>query len=99
MKLLLQPPKFDSPSFEIDHQIQIAVAALQGYLIRIRGAGRFADGAAAILLARDSDADIAVAALRHVGICATASEVKQRERPVEHSSAHAYAHTNTISAK
>ena len=73
MKILLDPPKSDSPTFEVDHQIQHAIAALHGYLIRIRGAGRFADGTAAIILAREGDADIAVAALRHVGIHATAS--------------------------
>ncbi len=75
MTLLLQPPKPDSPSFEVDHQIQTAIAALRGYLIRIRAAGRFGDGTACILLARDSDAEIAVAALEHIGIHAAASPV------------------------
>ncbi len=91
MKLLLQPPKSDSPSFEVDHQIQIAIAALHGYLIRIRGAGRFADGSAGILLARDSDAEIALAALRHVGIRAMASEIERREMPISPSAARSYA--------
>ena len=57
MKILFRPPKSDSPTFEVDHQIQNAIAALHGYLIRIRGAGRFADGTAAIILAREGDAD------------------------------------------
>ena len=82
MRLLLQPPTPNPPSYEVDHQIQTAIAALHGYLIRIRGAGRFADGSAAILLARESDADIARAALRHVGIRATTSEPEPKSMSV-----------------
>ena len=71
MRILLDPPRRDARTFEIDHQIQRAVAALYGALIRIRGAGRFGDGGAAIVLARDGDAEIALAALRHAGIRAS----------------------------
>ena len=73
MRLLLQPPKPDSSNFEVDQQIHMAVSALHDYLIRIRGAGRFADGSTGILLAREMDAPIAVAALKRVGIQVAAS--------------------------
>ena len=71
MRILLQPPRADAPSFEVDFEIQKALVALHGYSIRIRGAGRFGDGAAAIVLQRDSDADRALSALRDAGIIAT----------------------------
>jgi hypothetical protein len=60
MKLLLDPPKPDSPTFEVDHQIAVALAALHESFIRIRGAGRFGDQTATIVLQRDRDADAAL---------------------------------------
>ena len=57
MRILLQPPRPDAPSFEVDFEIQKALVALHGYSIKIRGAGRFGDGAAAIVLQRETDAD------------------------------------------
>jgi len=71
MRILLQPPRADAPSFEVDFEIQKALVALHSYSIRIRGAGRFGDGAAAIVLQRESDADRALSALRDAGIRAT----------------------------
>jgi hypothetical protein len=68
MTILLDPPKPDSPTFEIDHQIALALAALHDALVKIRGAGRFGDHAASIVLARDGDTDRALAALHGVGV-------------------------------
>ncbi len=72
MQILLELPKPDAKTFEVDHQIQTALVALHRSLIRIRGAGRFGNGAAGIILERDADAEIAVAALKHAGIRASA---------------------------
>jgi hypothetical protein len=71
MTILLDPPKPDSPTFEVDHQIVVALAALHDSLIGIRGAGRFGKSTASILLERDRDTDKAVAALNRVGIHVT----------------------------
>lgn len=73
MRILLQPPRPDAPSFEVDFEIQKALVALHGSSIRIRGAGRFGDGVAAIVLQRDSDAGQALAALKEAGIRASMS--------------------------
>ena len=59
MTILLDPPNADSLTFELDHLLQTAIAALHGYLIRIRGAARSDDGTAAILLASEADQEIA----------------------------------------
>jgi len=71
MRILLQPPRADAPSFEVDFEIQKALVALHDYSIRIRGAGRFGDGSAAIVLQRESDAPRALSALKDAGIRAT----------------------------
>jgi hypothetical protein len=71
MTIVLDPPKPNAPSFEIDHQIAVALATLHGSLIKIRGAGRFGGRSASILLERDRDADTALAVLDSVGIHAT----------------------------
>jgi hypothetical protein len=73
MRILLQPPRPDAPSFEVDFEIQKALVALHGNSIKIRGAGRFGDGAAAIVLQRENDAARALAALRGAGIRASSS--------------------------
>jgi len=73
MRILLQPPRPDAPSFEVDFEIQKALVALHTYSIRIRGAGRFGDGAAAIVLQREIDATLALDALRNAGIRACRS--------------------------
>jgi hypothetical protein len=79
MKLLLDPPKPASPTFEVDHQIAVALAALHESLIRIRGAGRFGDQTATIVLQRDGDVDVALADLNSVGIHAAATADNQRD--------------------
>ena len=73
MRILLQPPRPDALSFEVDFEIQKALVALHGYSIKIRGAGRFGDGAAAIVLQRENDAGAALAALKQAGIRASMS--------------------------
>jgi len=68
LKILLTPPRPDSPSFEVDHQIAQALVALHDASIKIRGAGRFVGDTATILLARDADGGKALEALRGNGI-------------------------------
>ena len=67
MRIRLTPPRPDSPSFEVDHQIALALAALHAVSIKIRGAGRFG-GETTILLARDADSGKALEALGKKGI-------------------------------
>ncbi len=68
MKIRPTPPQPDSRSFEVDHQIALALAALHDASIRVRGAGRFRRDTATILLARDADTGEALEALRKKGI-------------------------------
>jgi hypothetical protein len=68
MKILLAPPKPDCPSFEIDHQISVALRILYAAFVKIRGAGRFGSDSATILLEHDQDANRALDALRGKGI-------------------------------
>jgi hypothetical protein len=78
MKILLDPSKPDSPTFEVDHQIAVALATLNESFIRIRGAGRFGDQTATIVLQRD--ADVALAALNSVGIHAATAADNLRDK-------------------
>ena len=66
--IFLQPPNPEALSFEVDFQIQQAIAALRRSSIRIQGAGRFGEGLSAIVLQRDTDASTALAALERAGI-------------------------------
>ena len=68
MTILLDPPKPDSPSFEIDHQIALSLAALHRWQIKIRGVGRFRRDRATVLLQRESDGERAIRALSSAGI-------------------------------
>jgi hypothetical protein len=68
MTILLDPPRPDSPSFEIDHQIAVALAALHKSFVKIRGAGRFGMSRATVLMQRDADRQIALKALEQAGI-------------------------------
>jgi hypothetical protein len=68
MIILLDPPKPDSPSFEIDHQIVISLAALHRSQIKIRGVGRFGRDRASVLLLREDDCEKALHALSDAGI-------------------------------
>jgi hypothetical protein len=43
MTILLDSPKPDSPSFEGDHQIAVALAALHDSYVKTRGAGTGTD--------------------------------------------------------
>ena len=76
MRILLDPPRPDARTFEVDHQIQTALVALHHSFIRIRGAGRFGDDGAAIVLERDTDADTALTALSRAGIRASVKDVE-----------------------
>jgi hypothetical protein len=67
MRILLEAPNPDSPTFEVDHQIQKAIVALHDSQVGIRGAGRFG-GEAAIILKRNEDRARAVDALSRAGI-------------------------------
>jgi hypothetical protein len=80
MTILLDPPKPDSPSFEIDHQIAISLAALHRNQIKIRGVGRFGRNQATVLLQRDDDGAKALLALSDAGIHAVIEAEVQRFR-------------------
>ena len=71
MTILLDLPQPNSPTFEVDHQILVALSTIHRSLIRFRGAGRIGNHSASILLENDSDADAALAALNSVGIHGT----------------------------
>jgi hypothetical protein len=58
---------------ETDGKLQRAFLVLHRANIHTRGGGRFADGAAAIILTREADALKALAALKLAGIRALAS--------------------------
>ena len=62
MQIFLQPPKAEAPSFEVDFQLQQAIAALRRSRIVILGAGRFG-GRSVVALQRDTDLPAARAAL------------------------------------
>jgi hypothetical protein len=81
MRILLDPPTQNAPSFEIDHQIAVALATLHHALVKIRGAGRFGSRSASILLERDRDADMALAALNRAGIHGAIGAESQRIKP------------------
>jgi len=68
MKIRLTPPQPESPSFEIDHQLALALATLHDAAIRVRGAGRFGRNIATILLEGHSDIGKALNVLRSKGI-------------------------------
>ena len=68
MQIILEPPKPEAPSFEVDFQIQQAIVALRRSSITIRGAGRFGEGLSAIVLQRDADVSAALTALKLAGI-------------------------------
>lgn len=73
MRIMLQPLSGSQKDFEIDQALQRAFGILHEALIRTRGGGRFADSSGAIILARDSDAPLALAALKGAGIEASAN--------------------------
>ena len=58
--------------FEVDQQLKRAFEVLHEAVIQTRGGGRFADNPAAIILEREVDAPVALAALKKAGIQAAA---------------------------
>ena len=58
---------------ETDRELHRAFNVLHDALIQTRGGGRFADSSSAIILALETDAPGALAALEHAGIRALAS--------------------------
>jgi hypothetical protein len=66
MRITIQAEAGTEP--ETDRELHRAFDVLHKALIRTRGGGRFADSSAAIILARESDAPEALAALKLAGI-------------------------------
>ena len=58
---------------ETDRELHRAFVVLHNALIRTRGGGRFADSSAAIILAYESDAPLALAALKEAVVRALTS--------------------------
>ncbi len=81
MTILLDPAKPDAATFEVDHQIAIALATLHKSLVSVRGAGRFGTPSASIVLERDGDAETALAVLKSAGIHAVIGAGAQRAEP------------------
>ena len=73
MRITLQPAGDVGTELEIDRELHRAFDVLHNALIRTRGGGRFADSSAGIILARETDAPSALAALKQAGIRALAS--------------------------
>jgi hypothetical protein len=68
MQIFLQPPNPQALSFEVDFQIQQAIASLRRSSVAIYGAGRFGAGQSAIVLKHDTDVSVALAALERARI-------------------------------
>ncbi len=66
MRITIEPP--GSTLLEADRELHRAFEVLHNALIRTRGGGRFADTSAAIILAREDDGPVALAALKQAGI-------------------------------
>jgi hypothetical protein len=73
MRITIQTRGTAGTELETDRELQRAFGVLHDALIQTRGGGRFADSSAAIILARESDAPGALAALEQAGIRALAS--------------------------
>ena len=73
MRITIQAPADGGTELETDRELHRAFGVLHDALIQTRGGGRFADSSAAIILARESDAPGALAALEQAGIRALAS--------------------------
>ena len=73
MRITIQPCSDAGTEFGTDRELGRAFNVLHSALIQTRGGGRFADSAAAIILARDADMPEALAALDRAGIGALAS--------------------------
>lgn len=73
MRIIVQPQDDAATELETDLELRRAFTVLHNALIRTRGGGRFADSSAAIILARETDAPQALAALTEAGIRALMS--------------------------
>ena len=73
MRITIQSSHDAGTELETDQELRRAFNVLHNALIRTRGGGRFADTSAAIILARETDAPGALAALKQAGIRALAS--------------------------
>ena len=73
MRITIQAPADDGTELETDRELHRAFMILHNVFIRTRGGGRFADTSTAIILARETDAPEALAALKQAGIRALAS--------------------------
>ena len=73
MRITIQAASGAGTEFENDQELRRAFDVLHNALIQTRGGGRFADSSAAIILARETDAPGALAALQQAGIRALAS--------------------------
>jgi len=72
MRITIYAPSDAGTQFETDRELRRAFNVLHNALIRTRGGGRFADSSAAIILALETDAPGALAALKQAGIRALA---------------------------
>ena len=73
MRITIQPQDDAGTELETERELRHAFNVLHNALIRTRGGGRFADSSAAIILARETDAPEALAALKQAGIRALMS--------------------------
>ena len=73
MRITIQSQDDAGTELETERELQRAFNVLHNAMIRTRGGGRFADSSAAIILARETDAPEALAALKQAGIRALMS--------------------------
>jgi hypothetical protein len=71
--ITIQSPHDAGTELSTDQELRRAFTVLHNALIRTRGGGRFADSSARIILAHETDAPRALAALKQAGIRAFAS--------------------------
>ncbi len=73
MRITIQPQDDAGTELETDRELRRAFNVLHNALIGTRGGGKFADSSVAIILARETDAPKALAALKQAGIRALMS--------------------------
>ena len=73
MRITIQQQDDAATELGTDRELRRAFTVLHNALIQTRGGGRFADSWAAIILARETDALDALAALKQAGIRALMS--------------------------
>jgi hypothetical protein len=73
MRITIQPQDDARTELGTDRELRRAFNVLHNALIRTRGGGRFAGSSAAIILAREIDAPVALVALKRAGIRALLS--------------------------